>query len=290
MPAGGVLGGDEDGFLGEEAGEGRNRGEREQRDRHGPEGVGDALGQAVHPGHGGQGVRPGGVDDHARTEEQECLEEAVGQEVEDGGAAVADGQGPEHVAELADRGVGEHALDVVLGQGGEAGTEHRDGRHDGHDHQCGPGGREDREEAGDEVDTGGDHRRGVDQCGDRGGARHGVREPGVQRELRGLARDAGEQEERDQRRVVEPARGDGAQDLGDLEGVGVGGEREQADQEGDVAELGDEEGLEGGGAGRLGLPVVADEEVRADAHDLPADQQHHQVAGVDDEQHGGGEQ
>lgn len=66
----------------------------------------------------------------------------------------------------------------------------------------------------------------------------------MQRELRGLARDASEQEERDQRRVVEPARGDGAQDLGDLEGVGVGGEREQADQEGDVAELGDEEGLE----------------------------------------------
>ncbi len=286
----GVLGGDEDGFLGEEAGEGRDRGESEQRDRHRPEGVGDALGQAVHPGHDAQGVRTGGVDDHAGAEEEERLEGAVGQEVEHGGAAVTDGQGADHVAELADRRVGEHPLDVVLGDGGQAGADHRDGRHHGHDHQRGLGGREDGQEAGDEVDTGGDHGRGVDQRRDRGGARHGVGEPGVQGELRGLARDTGEQEQRDQCRVVESARGDGAQDLRDLERTGVGGEREQADQEGDVAELGDEEGLERGGAGRFGLPVVADQEVRADAHDLPADQQHHQVAGVDDEQHGGGEQ
>lgn len=72
--------------------------------------------------------------------------------------------------------------------------------------------------------------------------------------------------------------------------LAVGGQREDAEEEGDVAELGDEEGLEGGGAGGLGLPVVADEEVGADAHDFPADQQQHQVAGVDDQQHRGGEE
>ena len=38
------------------------------------------------------------------------------------------------------------------------------------------------------------------------------------------------------------------------------------------------------------LPVVADQEVGADAHHLPADQQHEQVVGEDDEQHRGGEQ
>ena len=38
------------------------------------------------------------------------------------------------------------------------------------------------------------------------------------------------------------------------------------------------------------LPVVADQEVGADAHDLPADEQHHEVVGEDDQQHRGGEQ
>ena len=38
------------------------------------------------------------------------------------------------------------------------------------------------------------------------------------------------------------------------------------------------------------LPVVADEEVRADAHDLPADEQHEQVVGEDHQQHRGGEE
>ena len=165
------------------------------------------------------------------------------------------------------------------------------GGHDGEDDQRGRGGGEDGEEPGDEVDTGGDHRRGVDQRGDGRGARHRVGEPGVQRELRRLARHAGEQQQGDQGGVVEAAGARRSPRISrDAERAGVGGEREQADQEGDVAELGDQERLEGGGAGLRGLPVVADQEVRADAHDLPADQQHHQVAGVDDEQHRGGEE
>lgn len=112
----------------------------------------------------------------------------------------------------------------------------------------------------------------------------------MQRELRRLARDTGQQQQRDQRRMVQAAVGDGPEDAGDAERSGVGGQREDAEEEGDIAELGDEEGLEGGGTGGLGLPVVADEEVGADAHDFPADQQQHQVAGVDDQQHGGGEE
>ncbi len=90
---GGVLGGDENGFLGEEAGERRDGGQREEGDRHRPVGVGNALGQASHAGHGGQRVGAGGVDDDARCEEEDGFERAVRDEVEDGGAAVPDGQG-----------------------------------------------------------------------------------------------------------------------------------------------------------------------------------------------------
>lgn len=223
-------------------------------------------------------------------EEQQRLEGAVGQEVEDGGTPVADGEGACHVAELADRRVREDPLDVVLGECGECRARHRDGGHDGEDHHRGRGGLEDGEEPGDEVDTGGDHRRRVDQGGDGCRARHRVGQPGVQREQRRLARHVGEEQQGDQRRMVQSAARDGAEDRGDAEGPGVGGEGEETDEEGDVAEFGDQEGLDRGGAGLGGLPVVADQEVRADAHDLPADQEHDQVAGVDDEQHRGGEE
>ena len=70
VAGGGVLGGSEDGLLGEEAAEGRDRREGEQRDGHRPEGVGDAGAQVAHAGHGGQGVGAGRVDDHAGREEQ----------------------------------------------------------------------------------------------------------------------------------------------------------------------------------------------------------------------------
>ena len=47
--------------------------------------------------------------------------------------------------------------------------------------------------AADEIDAGGDHRGGVDECGDGRRAFHRVRQPGVQRELGRLA-DAAEEE------------------------------------------------------------------------------------------------
>ncbi len=210
--------------------------------------------------------------------------------MEDGGTAVADGEGAGHVAELADRRVGQDPLDVVLGERGEAGAGHGDGGHHGEDHHRGLGRLEHRQETGDEVDPGGHHRRGVDQRRDGCRARHRVGEPGVQRELRGLAGHAREQQQGDQGRVVDAAARHGPQDAGDAERSGVRAQGEQADEERHVAELGDQEGLQGGGAGLGGLPVVADEEVGADAHDFPADQQHDQVAGVDDQEHRGGEQ
>ena len=51
-------------------------------------------------------------------------------------------------------------------------------------------------EAGAEVHAGDDHRRGVDERGDRRRAGHGVGQPGVQRELAALADDPDEQADR----------------------------------------------------------------------------------------------
>src|SRR5207247_5544692 len=54
------------------------------------------------------------------------------------------------------------------------------------------------ERPGRQVDARLDHRRGMDQGADRCRAFHRVREPGVYRELGGLADRATEQEERDE--------------------------------------------------------------------------------------------
>jgi hypothetical protein len=77
------------------------------------------------------------------TEEQQRLEEGVGDHVEDGGHVGPGADGEEHVAELRDRRVGEHLLDVVLGQATVAANSAVSAPDPG-DHVVGPGGLEDR--------------------------------------------------------------------------------------------------------------------------------------------------
>jgi hypothetical protein len=111
----------------------------------------------------------------------------------------------------------------------------------------------------------------------------------VQRELSALAGHPGEQEEADERggTGVECTRG---QHVGQAEAAHVHPGHHDAEKEADVADAGHQERLHRGGR-RLRQPaVVADQQVRADAHDLPADQQHDEVAGDHDQQHGGREQ
>ena len=63
------------------------------------------------------------MDDRAGGEEEQRLEEGVRDEVEDGGGVGSDAAGQEHVAELRDGGVGEHALDVGLHHADSGGEE-----------------------------------------------------------------------------------------------------------------------------------------------------------------------
>ena len=59
----------------------------------------------------------------------------------------------------------------------------------------------------------------------------------------------------------------------------------QADEHAEVADTVDDESLVGGGAGALAFDVEADEEVRADADELPEDERHRQVARDADAEH-----
>ena len=71
------------------------------------------------------------VDDRTRTQEQQGLEEGMGDHVEDRGHVCAGPDGQEHVAQLADRRVCQHLLDVVLRDGDGGGEQGRSDSHPG---------------------------------------------------------------------------------------------------------------------------------------------------------------
>ena len=80
-----------------------------------------------------------GVDDGARGEEEERLEERVGGQVEHGRVRAAAADGHDHVAELRKGGVGEDALDVVLLDGDQRGEDGGEAADEGDDDHAASG-------------------------------------------------------------------------------------------------------------------------------------------------------
>ena len=225
------------------------------------------------------------VNHAARAKEHERLEEGVRREMEEGGVPGPDAKPEEHVAQLADRGVGQHALDVVLAERDEACHERRDRPHRRDHHQDVR--REHRHRAPDEVHACRDHGGCVDQCADRRRAFHGIRKPDMEAELRALANRT---EEEAESRGGEPGAGEGA--VRDARKDRVEGERlddaaDDADGEQD-AEVTDARGDEGL-ARRVGrVPLLApeaDQLVGAEADELPAHEEMQQVVREDEDQH-----
>ncbi len=233
-------------------------------------------------------------DDHGTGgEEQQRLEEGVGHQVEDGPFPGANAEGQEHVADLAHGGVGQDPFDVGLHQGRKARQHQGNGPDQRHQMQDLGGQQEQAVGTGDEIDTGGHHGGRVDQCRDRGRARHGIRQPGLQRQLGRFADGAAEQHQAGQRQGggAFGKQGGGAhQQLMDVESAELAIEDEQADGEEDVADPGHHERLEGGGAVVAILVVEADQQVAAQTHPFPAQIDEQQVIGQHQEQHAGDEE
>ncbi len=142
----------------------------------------------------------------------------------------------------------------------------------------------------DEVDAGVDHRRGMDEGGDRGRALHRVRQPDVERELGALAHRAGEDQQGDQhdRRLVE--RADPVDDVADVERAQADEDEHDPEGEADVADPVDDERLLGGQR-RAALAVPEpDQQVAAQADQLPGHEHDQEVAGQDEQQHAEHEQ
>jgi len=170
--------------------------------------------------------------------------------------------------------------------------EGRGGAHHRHREQGGGGQAEQHVAAGDHVEPGGDHGGGVDERGDGRGAGHGVGQPDVERDLGALARGA--QEEQQGRGGGQPvAHGHAGQPLlhGQVvQAAQVGEEQEEAQQEAEVADAVDHEGLfPRAGLGRVAEPE-ADEQVAAEANAFPAQEHHQVVAPQHQGEHGEAEQ
>src|SRR6185312_8730655 len=97
-------------ILTKEPGEGKNPGDSKRGGQHHGMGPGNLLPETPHAAHvllaaESMNHRPG-------AEEEQCLEESVRHEMENAGGIRCYAAGQEHVAQLRDGGVGQHALDI----------------------------------------------------------------------------------------------------------------------------------------------------------------------------------
>jgi len=236
------------------------------------------------------------VGDDAGDQKQRGLEARVVQDVERArlrAVGVGEAEPGDDEAEVRGRRVREQFLDV--------GRAHREHRGDGHRHESehreherplaedgGVLGEKERPEPADQVDAGLDHGRGVEERRHRRRRLHRVREPDVKRDLRGLGGRADPDEQERGREETGPAK-----PLADRPGVldedgnavGLGrehlpgdpDEKQEADEHEQAAGDGDEHRLPGGVLGGRLVGVVADEDERREARQLPEDEQRHEV-------------
>ena len=157
-------------------------------------------------------------------------------------------QSHDHVAKLRDGRISQNAFDVVLDQS-DGGRHQRSNDADpGDNHRRIVRDPKEYERTRDEIDTGDNHRGGMDQCRDRCRALHGVGEPDMERHLRRFADRAGKQAKGGDREIPasEHATFDRAIDILESKGADGGVEHQQADQETQVTQTsGDERFLAG---------------------------------------------
>ena len=241
-----------------------------------------------------------GQNDGPASQEEQRFEGAVRQQVIDTGHVSPQPARHHHVPELTHGRIGHHALDVVLRQGDRGADEHGDATHDRHDgHGRGrhviQGGQPRHHKH-----AGGHHGRGVNQGRNGSGAFHGIRQPHVQRDLRGFSHGADEQQQADQgHRGYLPPAAERAQhvdrDVGFTRGLGEhrlvlqGPEdhehQQDAEQKPEVTDPVDDKRLGCRGPRRVSLIPVADQQIGAQAHRFPEHEQLEEVVGHDQHQH-----
>ena len=240
------------------------------------------------------------MNDRSSPQEQECLEEGMGEEVEHRRLVDADAGGGEHVSELGTGRIGDHPLDVVLDEADRGGKER--GGHPDHrnDRQCNRCEFEQRREPAHQEDPGRNHGGGMDQRRDRRRPLHRIRQPGVQEQLGRLAAGAHEQEHGGQLGGVEfhPQESDRhlrqllrpREDVIEADRVHQHEEQEEAERHAEIADPIDDERLDRRRVRRGFAVVEPDEQIGGNADALPAEEQLHHVVGCHQRQHREGEE
>ena len=285
-----TLGGEiHDVVLGEEPRERRDAGQGERADREQGGRDGHLLPQAAHPAHVGLVVEP--VQDVARRQEQQRLVEGVADEQEHGAGVEPHPGREEHEPDLTHRRVRERPLDVELADRGERGVDRGDEPDDEHHRERDPRCLEQGVRSHDQVDAGGHHRRRMDQRGDGRRSFHRIREPDVQRDLRGLADGTGEEQQRDrgERGLGRP--GDGrrvrpdAEHRAEVQRSEVHEDQDDPEHHRGVADPGRDERLLRRARGARSLVPEADQQVGAQPDALPAEVEQEVIVREDEDQH-----
>jgi hypothetical protein len=199
------------------------------------------------------------VDDTAGAQEQQPFEEGVGDQMKDRTDEATDTGAKEHIAELTDGRIRQHAFDIVLDQA-DAGGENRRQTTDNRDEFGGDWRQLVQNVTADHhIHPGRDHGRRVDEGTHRCRTFHSIWQPDVERDLGRFPHGPDEQAEGD---GGEDRRADFRRALEDVQvGKGVKGRvhQEHAQEESGVADPIDDKGLLSGIGGRFALKPKADE-------------------------------
>ena len=244
------------------------------------------------PGHG--------MDNATSPKKQQRLEAGMGHEMEDCRRIGGHPDRKEHISELAAGGIGDHALDVRLGQRASRGKK---GRCCADKCDEGQGIRrefEQRRQAGAHKDACRYHRRGVDKRRNRCWTLHSIGQPRVQSDLRRFAHRADEQQEAQQfdGRQFHAEETDAFSDI-----VRSGYEyRRKMDRfehqpnaknsqcKAEVSDTVHDKGLDGSGVGRRPVVPKSDQKIGTEANTLPPEEELDQIVRGDQHQHGEGKE
>src|SRR6266436_1343795 len=180
-----------------EACEGWYATDRQGGDQESPEGNRQPPPQSTHLTHVLLAAKC--VNDRTRAQEQQGFEVSVGRQVKNTPAIVMHTFTHKHVAKLADRRIGQDALNVKLKDGDGGGEEGRDTTNDANGHQCKGGNLKQWIGTSDEIHARRDHGCSMDECADRCWTFHCIGQPHIQRQLRGFGGTRDEEQQADDR-------------------------------------------------------------------------------------------
>ena len=191
---------------------------------------------------------------------------------------------------LADGGIRQDSFDIVGSQRHDACQQR--GEQPDHDHRGAPAWHacEGRVEAGQQVDACIDHRGGMDEGGHGRGRFHGIRQPGMQRHLRGFGGGCHQETKGHQ---AQDARRQGVrlgQEVADLVIAQIGVDQQRTCQQTDPAQLGHDQSLDAAGHRFRVVVMERDQRIRTKGGDLPEDEGEQQVARETQAGHGADEE